>query len=457
MLRLTFLLAPMMLVVVHSQTILDVAQDQAPEFGILTSIIGGIPDLVTKLDCTSLWCSTYTVFAPNNASFAAVDHDFLDKLTSEPYEEHLRALILYHMVRGRVKQQDILAVRSFQVQSVFGEFLYAAGSASDGIQINTDANILTSLEASNGLMHAIDALLLPSFVTSDIVSIAEDVGMFSTLLQLAVDAGVVEDLQSENITLFAPTDEAFSNLDSELVDALLADPTGALRDVLLYHAVPFVLPRTKITAGPVTTIQGDDIMLNWIGIDRPGFSFFATIQVNSAVEVVQNDIFALNGIIHAIDEVLIPPSLTMEPRTITTELSKDPRLTTLSTLLSLSGLNETLDSAGPFTILAPTNDAFGELDQVMLDELEADLDGLSNLLLYHTFDTAIPREQLSAGIVTPINGNNLHVNALRTGVTFNKFARVETFNIPASNGIIHVLDQVLVRAADFDWYHQQQS
>jgi uncharacterized surface protein with fasciclin (FAS1) repeats len=301
-LLLTFLLAPMLLVAVDSQTILDVAQSQAPEFSILTSIISGIPDLVTKLDCTALWCSTYTVFAPNNASFDAVDGALLNKLTSEPYQEHLRALILYHMARGRVSQQDILAVRSYTVQSVFGEFLYAAGRYSDGIQINTNANVLASLEASNGIVHAIDGLLLPSFVTSDIVSIAEDAGMFSTLLQLAVDAGIVQELQSENITLFAPTDDAFSKLDSELVDALLADPTGALRDVLLYHAVPSVLPRTKITAGPVTTFQGDDIVLNWIGINRPMFSFFATIQVNSAVEVVQNDIFASNGIIHAIDQ-----------------------------------------------------------------------------------------------------------------------------------------------------------
>jgi transforming growth factor-beta-induced protein len=135
----------------------------------------------------------------------------------------------------------------------------------------------------------------------DIVQVASSAGSFTTLLQAATAAGLVDTLKGPGpFTVFAPTDAAFAALPAGTLDALLKDP-AKLKDILLYHVVP-----GKVTADQVvkltsaTTVEGKPIKITVKD---------STVYLNDTVKVVTTDIPASNGVIHVIDAVLLPPSM----------------------------------------------------------------------------------------------------------------------------------------------------
>jgi uncharacterized surface protein with fasciclin (FAS1) repeats len=136
--------------------------------------------------------------------------------------------------------------------------------------------------------------------TGDIVDVASEAGVFSTLLTAATAAGLVDVLRSEGpFTVFAPTDEAFAKLPAGTIEALLAD-TDALRAILLYHVVPgAVTSEQVVTLTSATTAEGRDISI----VVQDG-----TVLING-VTVVTVDVAASNGIIHIVDGVILPPSV----------------------------------------------------------------------------------------------------------------------------------------------------
>lgn len=137
----------------------------------------------------------------------------------------------------------------------------------------------------------------------DILDVASESGNFSTLLTALEAAGLDETLKGEGpFTVFAPTDDAFANLPEGTLDALLADPEGQLSQVLLYHVLTGEVPaETLITLPSAVTDNGEEITI----VLNNG-----QLLLNDSVEVVLTDIPASNGIIHVINDVLIPPDTT---------------------------------------------------------------------------------------------------------------------------------------------------
>ncbi|MGC9341448.1 MAG: fasciclin domain-containing protein, partial [Bacteroidales bacterium] len=166
--------------------------------------------------------------------------------------------------------------------------------------INDAKVIIADIEAENGVVHVIDAVLIPEpeMMPETVVDIIANSEVHETLEAAVIAAGLVETLQGEGpFTVFAPTDDAFAALPEGTLDALLADPNGALTDILLYHVVAGKALSTDLSDGQIIeTVLGEDIT---VSISNEG------VFINGA-QVTIADIEAGNGVVHVIDAVLTP-------------------------------------------------------------------------------------------------------------------------------------------------------
>lgn len=269
-----------------------------------------------------------------------------------------------------------------------------------------------------------------------IVDVAQEAGQFETLLVAAEAAGLVDALRNGGpFTVFAPTDEAFAALPEGTIDSLLAD-TEALENVLLYHVIPgTVVAADVVTLSSATTANGDDVAISVTG---------STVMVNDST-VTATDIEASNGVIHLIDKVLLPPAgEAATPGTIVEVAASAGSFETLLAAATAAGLVETLESDGPFTVFAPTDEAFAALPEGTIDGLLQDPEALSEILLYHV----VPGEVLAADVVqldsaTTAQGADIAISVEGDVVKVNDATVIAT-DVAAQNGVIHVIDSVLL-------------
>ena len=377
----------------------------------------------------------FTVFAPTDAAFAALPAGTVDALLQDPTGA-LANILLYHVLGLTALSTDL--VDGMMVPTLQGDDVTVTINA-DGVFINDAQVIMADIIADNGVVHVIDAVLLPPAMPTntimDIVTNSAD----HTTLEVALNAsGLNETLANPgDFTLFAPTDAAFALLPAGTVDALLADPTGALVNVLLYHALTGTVLSTDLSDGLMAmTIQGSDVTVT---INANG------VFINDA-QVIMADIIADNGVVHVIDAVLLPPA--MPTNTITDIVTNSADHTTLAAALFASGLNETLANPGDFTLFAPTDAAFALLPAGTVDALLADPTGaLVNVLLYHALTGTVLSTDLSDGLMAmTIQGSDVTVTINANGVFIND-AQVIMADIIADNGVVHVIDAVLLPPA----------
>jgi uncharacterized surface protein with fasciclin (FAS1) repeats len=283
----------------------------------------------------------------------------------------------------------------------------------------------------------------------DIVAVASANPDFSTLVAAVQAAGLVETLQGEGpFTVFAPTNDAFAALPAGLVDALLLpENVEALKAVLTYHVVSGKVMAADVMAGDVPSVQGENIAVTTDG----------GVKVNGA-NVIATDVEASNGVIHVIDAVIVPPSLdvasllpTPEETTAPTAAgdivavaSGNPDFSTLVAAVQAAGLVETLQGEGPFTVFAPTNDAFAALPAGLVDKLllPENKDILVAILTYHVVSGKVMAADVMAGDVPSVQGENIAVTT-DGGVKVNGATVIAT-DVEASNGVIHVIDAVIL-------------
>jgi transforming growth factor-beta-induced protein len=315
-----------------------------------------------------------------------------------------------------------------------------------------DTSADTTADTTPVTTPATDPMTTEAPAADDIVTIASGNPDFSTLVAAVQAAGLVETLQGEGpFTVFAPTNDAFAALPEGLVDALLLpENKDALTQVLTYHVVSGAVMAADVTAGDVPTVQGENLAVTVDG---------GTVMVNDAT-VTATDIVASNGVIHVIDSVLVPPSLdvsTLLPAesTDTTEMAEEmgdivavasgnPDFSTLVAAVDAAGLVETLQGEGPFTVFAPTNDAFAALPEGLVDALllPENKDVLVQILTYHVVAGKVLAADVTAGDVPTVEGSNITITT-DDGVKVND-ANVVATDVEASNGVIHVLDAVIV-------------
>ncbi len=288
---------------------------------------------------------------------------------------------------------------------------------------------------------------------ADIVDTAVAAGSFTTLVAAVEAAGLVETLKGEGpFTVFAPTDEAFAALPAGTIDALLADPTGDLTKILLYHVVPGKVMSTDLSDGmAAATAQGGDLTVTIAD---------GAVKINDAT-VVTPDIETSNGVIHVIDTVILPPAeeamaeATEAPAEEMAEMADivdtavaAGNFTTLVAAVEAAGLVETLKGEGPFTVFAPTDEAFAALPAGTIDTLLADPTGdLTKILLYHVVPGKVMSTDLSDGMTAATaEGGEITVSIADGAVRINDVL-VTTADIETSNGVIHVIDAVILPPA----------
>jgi uncharacterized surface protein with fasciclin (FAS1) repeats len=265
-------------------------------------------------------------------------------------------------------------------------------------------------------------------VDDTIIGTADAAGDFTTLLAAVDAAGLTETLRSEGpFTVFAPTDAAFDALPEGVVSGLLED-APALTDVLLYHVLDEeVMAAALVESSLVTTMQGSDFKVTTDG----------GVFVNGA-EVTVNNIETSNGVIHVIDAVIVPPP------TITDIAIADGRFETLVAALTAAELADTLAGEGPFTVFAPTDDAFAALPDGTVTALLDDIPLLTDILLYHVTGQRLPAGELvGESTVVTLQGQSLTVT-MDEGAVMLDDAQVIITDIPAANGVIHVIDSVVL-------------
>jgi transforming growth factor-beta-induced protein len=283
----------------------------------------------------------------------------------------------------------------------------------------------------------------PEPMLSDIVDTAVADGRFTTLVAAVQAAELVDTLKGEGpFTVFAPTDDAFAALPEGTLDSLLLpENKQALTDILLYHVVSGKVMAADVTAlTSATTVLGKDVTVK---VDM------GNVYINDA-QVVITDIATSNGVIHVINAVLLPPTeeAAMEEKNTIVDIAvADGRFTTLVAALTAAELVETLSGEGPFTVFAPTDDAFaalpaGTLDTLLLPESKQ---ALTDILLYHVVSGKV----MAADVVTltsapTVLGKDVTITVKDGKVFLNDTVEVVITDIEASNGVIHVIDAVLL-------------
>ncbi|MGD8320884.1 MAG: fasciclin domain-containing protein [Gemmatimonadota bacterium] len=264
-----------------------------------------------------------------------------------------------------------------------------------------------------------------------LVEVAAQAGSFNTLLTALDAADLTATLEGEGpFTVFAPSDEAFARIPADALNALLADK-DLLTQVLTYHVVPGRVTASEVVnLSSAPTVNGKPLAISV----QDG-----TVKVDGA-NVVATDIEASNGVIHVIDDVLAPQPILDLVQTA----QKAGSFETLLAALDATGLTETLKGAGPFTVFAPTDEAFAALPAGTLEALLADPATLASILTYHVVAGEVTAQQVvGLDSAETVNGAAVSIS-VENGMVMIDDATVVAADVFATNGVIHVIDKVIL-------------
>ncbi len=454
-------------------------------------------DLVTTLQGDG----PFTVFAPTDAAFEAAGID-LSTFDTDEENATLVDILTYHVYSGSVLASEVTdGLTVTMVNGADATF----SILTDGTVKIGDANVTSAdVQSSNGIIHVIDTVLMPPAAgpTMDIPETAQSTGVHTALVAALAQANLVTALQADGpFTVFAPTDQAFTDAGIDLASFDTPEENETLADILLYHVYSGSVASTQVTDGlSVTMLNGDKATFSV----TDGAVFVGDAQVTGA------DVGTTNGIIHVIDKVLMPPpgdicyntvshtivpgannlacnsymylenysvmgqiitgcynSVTHAVSNISTaecgaymwtpavNLAMTAGATTIHTslvaALSAAELVTTLSGTDEYTIFAPSDEAFAAagIDLASFDTPE-EIAALTNILLYHVVAGTTMSSDLSEGMTTvsAANGDDLMIHVVGSSVMVGEqMANVTLADVPASNGVIHVIDQVLMPPA----------
>ncbi len=276
-----------------------------------------------------------------------------------------------------------------------------------------------------------------SVSAADIVDTAVGAGKFKTLAAALGAANLIDTLKGPGpFTVFAPSDDAFAKLPAETVGELLKpENKSKLAGILTYHVVP-----GKVFAKQVVGLSGA-ISVNGQRIDITTKD--GTVMVDGAT-VVATDIECDNGVIHIIDSVLLPAD-----KTIPETADKAGAFKTLLAAVKAAGLADTLSGKGPFTVFAPTDEAFAKLPKGTVESLlkPENKQKLVDILKYHVVSGRVYSEDaLKAKGAKTLEGSPVTIS-VRDSVAMINQSKLLSTDLDASNGVIHVIDAVLMPPA----------
>ena len=374
----------------------------------------------------------FTVFAPTDAAFALLPEGTVESLIADTTGA-LANILTHHVIGGTTLSTDLYD--GMIITTVAGTELMVS-SDSNGVYIDGAMVTIANLTADNGVVHVINAVLLPEadVESNTVVDIIFGSPNHLLLAGAVVASGLAETLSGDGpFTVFAPTDSAFALLPEGLVETLLEDPSGQLTTILMHHVYGGSALSTDLSDGMmVTTLAETELEVT---IDSTG------VYIGGAMVVIA-DLTADNGVVHVIDAVLVPVE---DTTTVVDIIVGSPNHITLAAAVGAAGLVETLSGDGPFTVFAPTDAAFALLPEGLVATLLEDPTGqLTTILTHHVYAGSALSTDLYDGMMVPtIAGGELEVTIDSTGVYIDN-AMVTVADIETSNGVVHVIDAVLI-------------
>lgn len=415
------------------------------------------------LDSVFSTTSTYTLFAPNNAAFGDVDLASLSDV-------ELENILLNHTLSTTTADFSSTFTTGYtptMATGPNGNNLSLYVNADGDLTLNGMAGLVNGsydIGSTNGVLHTINKVLVPPTVVDHIQANPE----FSTLAE-AIELADLESLLSTNdqenenfpLTVFAPTNAAFESFMMQLNGAfgwtsLTEIPTEILQEVLMYHVVAGSNTLSPmITETEQSTLQGTSFMIDENAIISDG-SY-------STAGFTTTDIQGINGVVHAVDKVLLPENIFQKILSATLDLkerSEDRGFTSFLAAIEKAGLTEQLQSE-EFTVFVPNNDAFNALFSLItnfdsLDDFDTpeEIEVLKQLLTYHLYGGQLMSSQLTnGGSITTVYGDDITADLsgdnARLKPSFEEAipSQIVTANIGATNGILHEINRVLIPSA----------
>ncbi|MFT5082659.1 MAG: transforming growth factor-beta-induced protein [Lentisphaeria bacterium] len=430
--------------VVEQKSIVDVATENGSFTTLITALqTTGLDETLADLD------ATFTVFAPTDAAFALLGEDAINALLAD--SDALSDILLYHLIlASEVDSSAAIAAAGSKIDMANGDQA-SLSLTGDLLNINLSKVTIADVMADNGVIHIIDAVLLPPAEagepTLNIVETAIEDGRFTTLVAAlgAADLATALANPDADFTVFAPTDDAFDALGQGTTNALLAN-IPELTTILQKH----VISGAQVDALTAMTLNGSEATT--LGGDSVDIAIVDGQLTVGGTNVIITDIYTTNGIIHVIDAVIAEPG-DLPPLSLIDVATNAGSFSTLLAALDAADLNDTIANLdASFTVFAPTDEAFAALLSILEIDAETLLTNpdLSDILLYHVLSgevnsgaaiaaagTAVPTLNTDA-IGISLNGETLNVNT----------ATVTTADVAAANGIIHIVDQVLLPPAE---------
>jgi len=363
----------------------------------------------------------------SNADIAKIPVGTTDIVSAQGVESTATDNRLVDRVKGKILLQVQQSGQAWYVNPVDGKRYFLGRPMQAKQVLGQLAKTVNSKDLAKVKIH------------SSIVDIAIADNNFSTLVQAVVAAGLVDTLAGEGpFTVFAPTNEAFAKIPAETLEALLANPTE-LAKVLTYHVVAGKVTSTDVVKlNSSKTVEGSNVSVK---VEN------GSVMINDS-KVIAVDVMGSNGVIHAIDTVLLPPTLNLAPveevKPSIVDIAVDNgSFKILVAALQATGLDAVLAGDGPFTVFAPTDEAFAKLPEGTVEALLQDKETLSAILTYHVVPGALKSgDVVSQNSLTTVQGGQLQINTTN-GVKVND-SNIVTVDIEGRNGVIHVIDTVLL-------------
>ncbi|GAB4396661.1 MAG: hypothetical protein OHK0053_11180 [Microscillaceae bacterium] len=405
-----------------------------PDYSLLVAAVQKA-GLVSVLQDAS---ARFTVFAPNNAAFEAAGLNSAAIAALPDGDANLTRILLYHVL-GQELNSTQLASQTYTTASAAGDFNLLYVNVASGVKINgavtvTEANI----EASNGVIHGVDSVIsLPA----DIATTATNAG-FSILVAALTRSGIDLSTLPGPLTVFAPTDAAFEAAGLTLTVVNNTAPE-VLAAVLSYHVVTGGRTFSDDLVSDIAVEAADGNGL-YFGIGTAG------VFVNEA-QITGTDILTTDGVIHVVDRVI-------GQGTITDLVVRNPEFASLLGVVGVADADPDIDIAGtlaadgPFTLFAPDNAAVSALlTELGVTNLSGfTTDEVATILTYHVLGAEVFSDDVPNGDVETVAGQNITtaVNMMSGAVTITdaeeRVTNVTSVNINMSNGVVHVIDRVLL-------------
>ena len=272
----------------------------------------------------------------------------------------------------------------------------------------------------------------------DIPTNATNTGVHDSLVAALAQAGLVATLQGDGpFTVFAPTDQAFTDAGIDLTAFDTDEENATLVDILLYHVYAGAVYAADVTDGmTVAMVNGDDASFTVTN---------GTVMIGDAT-VTSADVMASNGVIHVIDKVLMPPADLVDIAAVAMSTGVHDSLVAALVKADMVG---NLQTPGPFTVFAPTDQAFADAG-IDLDSFNTtdQIGVLTDILLYHVYAGAVYAADVTDGMTVAMVNTDDASFTVTNGTVMIGDATVTSADVMASNGVIHVIDKVLIPPAD---------